>query len=231
MRARQFKPLLMPRSKEASSVCLAAAWLPRSTHAPDCSTDDGGDAKDASEADAEAAAEVPRPRRGGAAPAQLVGESEIRTVIKKLEDTGEYWAKMNMLQELLKLQVERCNVGGQSAFKTWIKLAKDEGRSLAEGTDAVAVLLELLEDVDGMLKRIQDQTPLNPKMREEQKAVREIVPEARRILLSYAACPPTTALLTRARCGSCWRLPASSWSTVSSPHRSPATRPSPSCTL
>ena len=163
---------------------------------PDCPTGDGGGATGASEADAE----KPRPRRGGAAPAQMVGESEIRTVIKKLEDTGEYWAKMNMLQELLKLQVERCNVGGQSAFKTWIKLAKDEGRSLAEGTDAVAVLLELLEDVDGMLKRIQDQTPLNPKMREEQKAVREIVPEARRILLSYAACPPTTAFLTRSRC-------------------------------
>ena len=159
---------------------------------PDCRADDGRDATGASEADAE----EPRPRRGGAAPNQAVSEKEIRTVIEKLQDSGEYGVKMIMLQKLLKLQVESCNVGGQSAFKTWLKLAKDACRSLAEGTDAIAVLLQLLEDVDGTLKRVQGQTPLNPKTTKEQKAVRKIVPKARRILLSYTACPPTTAFLT-----------------------------------
>ena len=182
--------------------------------------------------------EEQRYRRGGAAPAEKVDESQIRNIIDKLKANCTYAGLMQMLSTLLKLQVKGCTVDGQSAFKTWLKLAKDSHRSLAEGTDAAAVLLGLLEDVDGTLERVQNKTPLNSKMRKEQEAVRKIVPQARRAL-SCTACLPTTtracaALLTplhaARRCGSCLKMPASSWSTGNSPRRSPATRPSPYCT-
>ena len=119
-----------------------------------------------------------RPRRGSAAPAQVVNEAEIRQIIKKLKACNTHDALEEMLNDLLVLQVD-CIVGDQSAFKTWLKLAKDEKRSLAEGTDAVAVLLELIEDVEGTLTRVQGGTPLNDKMKAEHDAVREIVPKAR----------------------------------------------------
>ena len=120
-----------------------------------------------------------RPRRGSAASAQVVTEAEIRKIIEKLKDGSKYDALEKMLNDLLVLQVDECIVGDQSAFKTWLKLAKDEARSLAEGTDAVAVLLELIEDVEDTLTRVQGGTPLNDKMKAEQDAVREIVPKAR----------------------------------------------------
>tara|TARA_B100000795_G_scaffold121504_1_gene90434 strand:+ start:470 stop:970 length:501 start_codon:yes stop_codon:yes gene_type:complete len=139
-------------------------------------TDGGG----ASEADVkEADVKEARQRRGGAAPPEIVKEPEIRQIIKKLKDSEAYGGLVKMVNDLLVLQVDGCIVGDQSAFKTWLKLAKDEARSLAEGTDAVAVLLELIEDVDGTLTRMQGNTPLNAKMEAEQDAVREIVPKAR----------------------------------------------------
>ena len=119
-----------------------------------------------------------RPRRGSAAPAQVVNEAEIRQIIKKLKACNTHDALEEMLNDLLVLQVD-CIVGDQSAFKTWLKLAKDEARSLAEGPDAVAVLLELIEDVEGTLTRVQGGTPLNDKMKAEHDAVRKIVPKAR----------------------------------------------------
>ena len=119
-----------------------------------------------------------RPRRGGATPKQDVKEGEIRQIIKKLKECSKHDALEQMLNDLLVLQVD-CIVGDQSAFKTWLKLAKDDARSLAEGTDAVAVLLELIEDVEGTLRRVQGGTPLNDKMKAEHDAVREIVPKAR----------------------------------------------------
>ena len=163
--------------------------------------DDGAFSDGASEADVE----EQRGRRGGAAPAERVDESQSRNIIDKLKANKAnctYAGLMKMLRTLLKLQVEGCTVDGQSAFKTWLKLAKDSHRSLAEGTDAAAVLLGLLEDVDGTLERVQDKTPLNPKMRKEQEAVRKIVPQARRAL-SCTACPPTPpvpVLLSSPRC-------------------------------
>ena len=90
-----------------------------------------------------------------------------------------YDALVKMLNDLLVLQVDGCTVGDQSAFKTWLKLAKHATRSLAEGTGAVSVLLELIEDVEGTLTRLQGGTPLNDKMKAELAAVRKIVPEAR----------------------------------------------------
>jgi len=86
--------------------------------------EDGGGA---SEADVKAE----RPRRGSAASAQVVTEAEIRKIIKKLKDGSKYDALEKMLNDLLVLQVDECIVGDQSAFKTWLKLAKDEARSLA----------------------------------------------------------------------------------------------------
>ena len=82
-----------------------------------------------------------RPRRGGATRAQIVTEAEILKIIGKLKGANKYDGLERMLKQLLVLQVE-CTVGDLSAFKIWLKLAKDSKRSLAEGTDALAVLLE-----------------------------------------------------------------------------------------
>ena len=119
-----------------------------------------------------------RPRRGGATRAQIVTEAEILKIIGKLKGANKYDGLEQMLKQLLVLQVE-CTVGDLSAFKIWLKLAKDSKRSLAEGTDALAVLLEVIWDVEGTLKRVQGETPLNAKMEAEQDAVRKIVPKAR----------------------------------------------------
>ena len=90
-----------------------------------------------------------------------------------------------MLHELLKLQVEGdAVVGEQSAVKTWLKLAKNASRSLAEGTDAAAVLLELIEDAQGVLKRLLGETPLNVKMKAEHAAVLKVVEQMRALLLA-----------------------------------------------
>jgi len=123
-------------------------------------------------------AEEARPRRGGATRAQIVTEAEILKIIGKLKGANKYDGLEQMLKQLLVLQVE-CTVGDLSAFKIWLKLAKDSKRSLAEGTDALAVLLEVIGDVEGTLKRVQGETPLNAKMEAEQDAVRKIVPKAR----------------------------------------------------
>ena len=73
--------------------------------------------------------EEARRRRGGDAPAEEVREAEIRQIIKKLKDSSMYDALVKMLNDLLVLQVDGCTVGDQSAFKTWLKLAKDESQS------------------------------------------------------------------------------------------------------
>ena len=133
-----------------------------------------------------------RPRRGGATPAQNVKEAEILKIIEKLKGSNKYDGLEQMLNQLLVLQVE-CTVGDLSAFKIWLKLAKDSKRSLAEGTDALAVMLEVIGDVEGTLKRVQGETPLNAKMEAEQDAVRKIVPKARQhpaLVHSFAHPPP-----------------------------------------
>ena len=132
-----------------------------------------------------------RPRRGGATPAQNVKEAEILKIIEKLKGSNKYDGLEQMLNQLLVLQVE-CTVGDLSAFKIWLKLAKDSKRSLAEGTDALAVMLEVIGDVEGTLKRVQGETPLNAKMEAEQDAVRKIVPKARQhpALVHIFAHPP-----------------------------------------
>ena len=126
-----------------------------------------------------------RPRRGGETPAQRVNEREIQSIIGKLDEENTLDPKLNMLHELLKLEVEGdAVVGEQSAVKTWLKLAKDASRSLAEGTGAVAVLLELIEDAQGVLKRLLGETPLNVKMKAEHAAVLKVVEQMRGLLLA-----------------------------------------------